>query len=71
MKDEVYLKKLGEKIVLIRKEKEIGQLDLAKEIGSSNTQLRRIERGEVNSTINMLRHIAKVLGVGVDELVKI
>jgi putative transcriptional regulator len=71
MKDETYLKKLGAKIVQIRTEKEISQKQLALNIGSTNTHLRRIERGEANPTINTLRRIAAELGISISDLVSL
>lgn len=71
MKDDIYLRKLGRKIVQLRTEKKISQNQLAKNIGSINTHLRRIERGEVSCGINMLRAIAAELDISVSELVKI
>jgi transcriptional regulator with XRE-family HTH domain len=71
MKDEIYLRKLGERIVEIRKEKGITQLELSDRLETKNTQIRRIERGTVNSTINMLRKIAKELSISVSELVNV
>ena len=71
MKDEEYLKRLGERILHVRKEKEITQVELADKLDMWHTQIGRIERGEVNATINMLRKIAKELGVSISELVNI
>ncbi|MES2592186.1 MAG: helix-turn-helix transcriptional regulator [Bacteroidota bacterium] len=71
MKDDIYLNKLGKKIVDLRTKKEISQNQLAKNIGSTNTHMRRIERGEVSCTINMLRKIAEVLEISISELVDI
>ncbi len=71
MEDSVYLQRLGEKIVELRKVKGVTQQELAERLGTKNTQVRRIERGTVNSTINMLRKIAGVLGIEVNDLVKI
>jgi len=71
MEDLVYLQRLGEKIVELRKARGITQQELAERLGTKNTQVRRIERGTVNSTINMLRKIAGVLKIEVEVLVKI
>ena len=71
MEDELYLERLGLKIYRLRKAKGMTQLDLAERLSTKNTQVRRIEQGKVNSSINMLRKIAKVLGVSVSELVNI
>lgn len=71
MKDEVYLKKLGEKVVLLREKRGVSQRELARRIKTNNTQIRRIETGIVNSSINMLRKIAKEFDVSISELVNI
>jgi len=71
MKDAVYLKKLGEKIALLRKEKGWSQEELAERLGTKHTQIGRVERGEANSTINMLRKISHELDITISELVNI
>lgn len=68
MDDNQYLIKLGERIKQLRKDKLMRQIDLAEKIGIEDSALRRIESGRVNSTINMLRKIAKGLEVDVIEL---
>jgi DNA-binding XRE family transcriptional regulator len=69
--DDKYLKLLGERIVSLRKTNQITQLELAEKIKTTNTHIRRIERGETNVTISTLRRIAKELGVSIAELVDI
>lgn len=64
-----YLVALGERITSLMKERGITQLEMAELLKTQNTQVRRIQRGEVNSTINMLRKIAGILKVKVSELV--
>ncbi|MCW3076706.1 MAG: transcriptional regulator [Bacteroidetes bacterium] len=71
MKDSVYLVKLGEKIMNLRKAKGLSQEELAERLDTKHTQIGRVERGETNSTINMLRKIAVELEVSIEELVKI
>lgn len=71
MRNETFIKKLGEKIVQLRKEKGISQLELANRLDTHNNQIRRIEVGEGNPTINTLLDIAKELGVSVNDLVNI
>src|SRR4029077_17999567 len=68
--EKLYLTLLGEKIRLARKE-QMTQGELAKKLGTKHTQIGRIERGEVNSTILMLRKIAAELGISVSKLVNI
>ncbi|MGZ4054388.1 MAG: helix-turn-helix domain-containing protein [Bacteroidia bacterium] len=71
MKDETYLKKLGKKVVLLRKKSDMSQRELARRMGTDNTQIIRIETGSVNSSINMLRKLAKEFDITVSELVDI
>ena len=68
MKDDDYLIKLGANIKKVRLEKEMRQIDLSDKIGIEDSALRRIETGRVNSSIQMLRKIAKGLEVDVEEL---
>ncbi len=69
MTDEKYLKLLGEKILSLRNKKGWSQEQLAKKIGTGAGQIRRVEKGEANSSINMLRRIAKALEVSLIEIV--
>ncbi|MFL5762935.1 MAG: helix-turn-helix domain-containing protein [Bacteroidia bacterium] len=71
MKDEVYLKKLGQKILKLREAKNLSQRELARRVKSNNTQIERIETGAVNSSINMLRKIAKEFEISISQLVEI
>lgn len=68
MDDKAYLKKLGERIKQLRLERGMRQVDLSEKIGIEDSALRRIESGRVNSTINMLRKIAKGLEIEVVSL---
>lgn len=71
MDDKEFLIKLGNKIVELRTEKGLRQIDLSDLIGIEDSALRRIEKGRVNSSINMLRKIAKALNVSISDLVKV
>jgi transcriptional regulator with XRE-family HTH domain len=71
MTETEFLIELGHRIRMIRKQKKISQVQLAEKLGTFHTQIGRIERGEVNATINMLRKIANELGISVSELVNI
>lgn len=68
MDDKTYLKKLGERIKQLRLEKGMRQVDLSEKIGIEDSALRRIESGRVNSSINMLRKIAKGLEMNIISL---
>jgi transcriptional regulator with XRE-family HTH domain len=71
MTDEKYLKLLGKRVFELRSEKGWTQAELAEKIKTQHTQVRRIEKGQVNSTINMLRKLAKAFNKKVSELVNI
>ena len=58
---DTYLKKLGEKIALIREKKKISQYKLAKEIFTDQSNLARIEDGKVNPTVKTLIKISIIL----------
>lgn len=71
MSDKVYLERLGAKVLKLRQAKGLSQEQLASKLKTQHPQVRRVEQGKVNSTINMLRKIAKHLGVKVSELVNV
>ncbi len=54
----------------MRKEKGMSQEQLALETGFELSQIGRIERGEVNTSISHLAGIAKALGVKPEDLVR-
>lgn len=55
--------KIGEKIKLLRLNKGIKQIELARIAGISNTYLSDIEKGRTNPSIKTLVKIAHALGV--------
>ncbi len=58
---DTYLKKLGDKIALVREKKKMSQYKLAKEIFTDQSNLARIEDGKVNPTVKTLLKISVVL----------
>lgn len=56
-----YLRKLGKNIAKIRKQNNMTQYKLAKEIFTDQSNLARIEEGKVNPTVKTLVKIAVVL----------
>jgi transcriptional regulator with XRE-family HTH domain len=66
--DEVFLKKLGERISFIRKGKALTQVELAYRCDIEKTNMNRIESGNTNPTILMLRKICAALGISLKEL---
>lgn len=65
-----YIRKIGENIVKLRKEKNLKQIDLSVKLNIEDSALRRIEKGRTNPTIKTLFNIAKELGVEVSDLLK-
>jgi putative transcriptional regulator len=70
MDKEVLLKKLGERIREIRKDKGISQVQLAHAINKDQQSIQRLEAGNINPTFYYLIEIAQGLGISVEELVK-
>lgn len=70
MEDKKYLKEIGRKIAQIRKERGLTQAEFAEKHGFDRGSFARIESGNVNSTVIMLRKIARCLDVEIGELLK-
>lgn len=66
-KDDIVVK-LGERIVQLRKEKGIKQIDLSVYINIDDGSLRKVESGKANPTTKTLEKIAQGLGVKVKDL---
>lgn len=66
--EKAYIKKLGIRIVELRKEKNLKQIDLATKINIEDSALRRIESGRTNPTIKTLLRIAEGLDVEFKEM---
>jgi len=60
--------KLGNRVVQLRKELDIKQIDLAAFANIDERVLRRIENGKTNPTTKTLEKIAQGLGVKVKDL---
>ena len=71
MEKEVLLKKLGERIRKIRKEKGITQVQLAHSMNKDQQSIQRLEAGNVNPTIYYLYEIAIGLDTSVNTLIEI
>ena len=63
-----YLKKLGKRIKTLRKERGIKQVDLAYSCDIEKQSMSRIEAGNTNPSILLLRKIAEIIEVPVSEL---
>jgi transcriptional regulator with XRE-family HTH domain len=55
--------KLGQQIMIARKDKQLTQKELCNKVGISLNSLSRFERGLSNPRIETLQNIAKELGV--------
>lgn len=62
-----FLKRIGKKIVALRKERGISQAELARLCFKDPQSIERIENGKVNTSIYFLQEIANGLGVDVKE----
>ncbi len=67
-RDNVFLKRFGQRLRDIRKEKGISQEELAGKTGFELSQIGRIERGEINTSLSHVSAIAKALKMSVKEL---
>jgi transcriptional regulator with XRE-family HTH domain len=63
-------KLLGKRIKVLRVERELKQSELAQLIDSDPSYVGRIERGEINITIETFARIAKPLGVKPSDILK-
>lgn len=63
-----YIKKIGKRIVQLREEQKMKQIDLAIAINIEDSALRRLESGRTNPTIKTLLRVAEGLGVDFREL---
>ena len=66
-----FIQKLGRRIVALRKEKKMKQIDLATKINIEDSALRRIESGRTNPTLKTLLRIAEGLDTSIITLMNI
>ena len=65
---DVFIKNLGLKIKNLRKDKGLTQDGLATEANISGKYLGMIERGEVNTSVKVLKNLSLALNVNIAEL---
>ena len=70
IKDKILLKKIGVNLLKIRYEKGFTQQELANIADIRVSQIGRIERGEINSTISTLYKISIALDIDLSILLK-
>ncbi|PCH66649.1 MAG: transcriptional regulator [Bacteroidetes bacterium] len=68
VKNDIFLKALGDRIRALRKERKLTQEDLGAICNNHGEQIGRIERGQVNVTSSTLYMIAKGLKIPLKEL---
>lgn len=67
-RDDKFIKKFGLRLKEVRKASGISQEQLAGETGFELSQIGRIERGEINTSISHVAAIAKALKIKPEEL---
>ena len=60
---------LGEKITMLRKKKNLSQLELANKVGVSRDTIGKYERNDITPTVDKAKKIANSLKVSLDYLV--
>lgn len=68
MTKELFLKKLGKRISLLRKEAGISQTELALRCDKDRQSLNRVEKGKINPSAYYLSEIAAELKVNLKDL---
>ena len=71
MKEEVLLKKIGERIKKLRLEKGISQQELAVKLDYEKSNMSRLESGRINPRITTLYNVASALKIPLAELLSI
>jgi transcriptional regulator with XRE-family HTH domain len=62
------LSQLGKRIMYLRKERHLTQLQLSLDCGLSKSYLSDLERGQRNPTVKILNRLALALDVTIEEL---
>jgi transcriptional regulator with XRE-family HTH domain len=59
----------AEKLAKLRKEKGFTQQEFAQKVGVGVTQIKRYEGGKSSPTLEVIKNIAKILGISADDLI--
>ncbi len=70
VKDKSFLIKFGNHLRFLRKQIGISQEELANRADISISQVSRVERGEINTTISTVKVISEALNISVVEIFK-
>ncbi|WP_293302315.1 helix-turn-helix transcriptional regulator [Pedobacter sp. UBA4863] len=71
MTEEELLKKIGQRIKDLRKEKGVSQIELAVELNYEKSNMSRLESGRVNPRIFTLYKVAQALQVDLEEIIRL
>ena len=69
MKKGIFLKKLGERVAELRKQKKLSQSDLARLAEKDRQSIHRLEKGQINPSVYYLYEIAGALKHQVKDLI--
>lgn len=69
-KNEKFLIDFGKNLKKVRKSKDFTQAELANDLNVEISQISRIERGVINTSISTIYDISRVLKVDIDTLFK-
>lgn len=70
VKDKKFIKSFGANLKKLRKEANLSQENLANDADIPLSQIGRIERGEINTTISTIYALSKALKVNPEDLFK-
>lgn len=68
IKDNIYVKVFGDHLRTLRKKHNLSQEQLANDADIPISQVGRIERGEVNTTLSTMKALSKALKIHITEL---
>lgn len=66
--EELFIKRLGDRIVELRKQKGLSQRELGLEVGWDRPNFKKIEKGVTNPTTKTLLRICSALEISMQEL---
>lgn len=68
MEKSKFLRKLGQRVVILRKKKGWSQAELARNCFKDRQSIERLENGKINPSAYYLHEIAEGLGISFNEL---
>jgi len=71
LKEEIFLKKIGQRIKEMREAKGLSQQELAAKLDYEKSNMSRLESGRVNPRITTLQNVADALKITLPELLDI